>query len=117
MKFTGVFDQNDPVRGLRDFGEQGVREGCLACGCAARDQDVVALGHGLAKGRGLSGRHDPGGDVVFEGEDRDRRFADRERRGRDDRRKKSFETLSRFRQLGGDARRAGMDFGADMVGD
>ena len=71
----------------------------------------------MAKGRGLSGRHDSGGDVVFEGEDRDSRFADRERRGRDDRRKKSFEPLSRFRQLGGDARRAGMDFGADMVGD
>ena len=96
---------------------KSVGEGCLAGRGAAGDEDVAALGHSPPKDRGLSGGHDPGGDVVVEREDRDRGLADGERRRRDDGRKKSLEPLSRLGQLGRDPWRAGMDLGADMVGD
>ena len=45
LKFAGVFDQHDPVGGLRDLGEKSVGEGGLAGRGAAGDQDVAALGH------------------------------------------------------------------------
>ena len=117
LELAGVFDQHDPVGGFRDLGEKSVGEGRLAGRGAARDQDVAALGHRQPQDRGLSGGHDAGGGVVVEREDRDRGFADRERRRRHDRRKKSLEPLSRLGQLRRDPRRAGMDLGADMVGD
>ena len=62
-------------------------------------------------------RHDPGRDIVVEGEHRDGRAADGEAWGRGDRRDEAFEPLAAFRQLGRDARAAGMDLDADMVSD
>ena len=94
-----------------------VGEGGLAGRGAAGDEDVAALGHRAPQHRRLRRRHDAGGDVVVEREDGDRGLADREGRGRHDRRQKSLEPLARLGQLGRDARRAGMNLGADMVGD
>ena len=76
-----------------------------------------ALGDGDAQALGLVRRHDAGGDIVVEREDGDGGLADREGRRRDDRRQQPLEPLSRFGQLGRDARAAGMDLGADMMGD
>ena len=59
----------------------------------------------------------PARDIVVEREDRDGRLADRESRSRDDGRQQSLEPLSRFGQLGRDARIAGMDLDADMMRD
>ena len=59
----------------------------------------------------------PARDIVVEREDRDGGLADREGRRRDHRRQQSLEPLARLGQLGRDARAAGMDLGADMVGD
>ena len=67
--------------------------------------------------RRLRRRHDPGRDIVVEGEDRDGRASDGEARGRGDRRDEALEPLAALRQLGRDARAAGMDLDADMVGD
>ena len=59
----------------------------------------------------------PARDIVVEREDRDGGLADREGRSRDDGRQQSLEPLSRFGQLGRDARAAGMDLGADVMRD
>ena len=64
-----------------------------------------------------SAGHDPGVDIVVEGEHRDRRAADGEARRRHHRRHQALEPLSAFRQLGRDARAAGMDLDADMMRD
>ena len=62
-------------------------------------------------------RHDAGGDIVVEGEDGDRGFADGEGRRRDDGRQQTLKALAGLGQLGGDARRAGVHLGADMMRD
>ena len=71
--------------------------------------------HGLPQHVGLAGRHDAGGDIVVEREDRDGRLADREDGRRHHRRQQPLEPLSRFGQLGRHAGTAGMNLGADMV--
>ncbi len=102
---------------LAIFGEQGVGQRGLAGGGAAGDQDVAPLGDGDAQERRLVGGHDAGGDVILQREDGDGGFADGEGGGRDHGRQQALEALTRFREFGGDARRAGVDLGADMVGD
>ena len=42
LKFSRVFDENDPIRGLGDFRQQRVGQRRLAAGGAAGDQDVLA---------------------------------------------------------------------------
>ena len=61
--------------------------------------------------------HDAGVDIVAEREHRDGRAADGEARRRDHRRHQALEPLPAFRQLGRDARAAGMHLDADMVRD
>ena len=59
----------------------------------------------------------PARDVVVEGEHRDGRAADGEARRGHHRRHQALEPLPAFRQLGGDAGRAGMHLDADMMRD
>ena len=117
LQLARILDQDDAVVGPRDLGEQRVDERCLAGGGAAGDEHVPALGDGEPENVGLRRRHDLGFDVVVEGEDGDGRLADGKGRARHDRREQAFEALARFRELGGDSRRAGMDLGANMMRD
>ena len=80
-------------------------------------QDVAAFGDGDAQRLGLIDRHDAGGDVVVEREDGDGGLADREGRRGNDGRQQALEPFARLGQLGRDARAAGMNLGADMMGD
>lgn len=117
LQLARVLDQHDPVGRPRDLRKQGVGQRRLAGPRAPGDEDVQPVGDARAQDLGIMLRHDAGGDIVGEREDRDRRLADREGRRGDDRRKQAFEAFSRFGQLGGDSRRTGVDFGSDMVGD
>ena len=65
----------------------------------------------------LSSGHDAGLDIVAESENRDGGAANGEARCRHNWRHQALEPLPAFRQLRGDARRAGMHFHADMVRD
>ena len=51
LQLAGVLDQHDAIGGLGDLGEQRIDEGGLAGRGAAGDQDVAALGDGLAQKR------------------------------------------------------------------
>ena len=82
-----------------------------------RDEDIAALGHSPPEHRRLRRRHDSSGRVIIEREDSDRGLADRERRRRHDGRQKTLEPIFRVGQFGRYARRAGVNLGADMVGD
>ena len=105
LQLARVLDQDDAIGGLRDFGEQRVGERGLAGRGAAGDEDVRARRRRPARSVvGLVGRHDAGRDIVVEREDRDGGLADREGRRRDDGRQQPLEALSRFGQLGRDAR-------------
>ncbi len=115
LQLARVLDQHDAIAGLGDLGKKRVDQGGLASGRPARDQDVATMGDRDLQRHSLRGGHDAGGDVVGEREHRDRRLADGERRCRDDRREQPLEALARLRQLGRDARLAGVDLGADMM--
>ncbi len=75
----------------------------------ARDRDAQQLG--------LAAGHDAGLDVIAEREHRDGRAADGEAGRGHHRGHQPLEPLPAFRQLGRNARRSGVDFDADMVGD
>ena len=117
LQFARVLDQDHPVAGLGDLGEDCVDERRLTGRRAAGDQNVLAIADGRLEQRRLRVRHDPGRDIVVEGEHRDGRAADGEAWSRSDRRDEALEPLAAFRQLSRDARAAGMDLDADMVGD
>ena len=103
--------------GLGDFGEQRVGERRLAGRRAAGDEDILALNDSGAEDRGLLLRHDAGGDIIVEREHGDSRLADGKGRRIDDRRQHALEALACFRQFRRDARRPGMNLGADMMRD
>ena len=117
LQLAGVLDEDHPVAGLCDLGEDCVDERRLAGRCAAGDQNVLAIADGRLEQRRLRVRHDPGGDIVVEGEHRDRGASNGEAWSRGDRRDEAFEPLAAFRQLSRDAWTAGMDLDADMVSD
>ena len=71
---------------------------------------------GAAQHVGLCPRHDPGLDIVVEGEHRDRRAADGEAWRCHHGRHQPLEPLPAFRQLGRNAWRAGMDLDTHMMG-
>jgi hypothetical protein len=48
LQFAGVLDQNNPVAGLGDFGEERVGQGRLAGRGPAGDEDVLSLTDGGA---------------------------------------------------------------------
>ena len=77
----------------------------------------LRVAHGRAQQLGLRAGHDAGVDIVAEREDGDGGPADGEARRRHHRRHQALEPLPAFRQLGRDARAAGMDLDADMVRD
>jgi hypothetical protein len=116
LKLARILDQNNAVGRPRHFGEERVDERRLAGRCTAGNQNVSALRNGITEDLCLLACHYANGGIVSEGEDSDRRLADRERRCRDDRRDQSFEALSGLRQLGRNLRRCRMHLGADMVG-
>jgi len=115
LQLARVLDQNHPVVGLRDLGEQRVDQRGLAGRGAARHQDVGAGRDGLAQDLGLILGHDPGCNVVAQGKHRDGRSPDREGRAGNDRRQKTLKPLSRPGQFGRDTRTARMDFGPHMM--
>ncbi|MNV19392.1 hypothetical protein D3C71_1102530 [compost metagenome] len=116
LQFADVLDENDPVVAPRHLSEQGVDQGRLAAGGAPDHEDVAALGDGVAQALRLPGDHDPGGDIVVEGEDGDGRFADGEGRRAHNGRKEAFEPLPGFRQFGRDAGTGLVDLLSDVVG-
>jgi hypothetical protein len=65
----------------------------------------------------LFGQHDSGGDVIFQSEYGDSRFADGKGRRRDDRWQQAFKALACFGQFRRNAWATGMDLGADVMGD
>jgi hypothetical protein len=65
----------------------------------------------------LARGHDPGGHVVLQRENGDRRLSDREGRGRDHRRQQSLEALARLGQLGRDARGRGVNLATYVMSD
>ena len=117
MQFARILDQHHAIGGFCDFGEQGIGERGLAGGGAAGDQDVAPLGNGDAQHRGLVSGHDAGGDVILQRENGDGGFADGKGGGCDHGRQQALEAFTRFREFGGDTWSAGVDLGADMVGD
>ncbi len=72
-QFARIFDQHHPIGGAGALGEQRVGEGGLAGRGATGDQDILAGGNSLAQYRRLARGHDAGGDIVVEGERRQRR--------------------------------------------
>ena len=56
LQLARVLDQHHAIGGLGDLGEQRVGERGLAGRGAAGDEDVLALGDGLAQHLGLVGR-------------------------------------------------------------
>src|SRR5208337_1521067 len=117
LELAGVLDQHHPVAGLGDFREERVDQGGLAGRGPARNQDVPPLADAGAEQLGLQAGHDAGLDIVAEGEDRDGRPPDGEAGRGYDRRDKPFEPLPRPGQLGGDARRTGVNLDANMMRD
>src|SRR5215510_16068457 len=81
------------------------------------DKDIASFFDGAAQHPGLIGRHDAGGDVIVEGEDRDGRLADGESGCCDDGRKQSFESLTAFRQLRENAWSCRMHLRTNMMRD
>jgi hypothetical protein len=100
LKLAGILNQNDAVSRPRHLGEERVDKRRLAGRCTAGNQNVSALRNGITENLRLLGRHDANGGIVSEGEDSDRRLADREGRRCDDRRDQAFEPLAGLRQLG-----------------
>jgi hypothetical protein len=94
LQLAGVLDQHHAVGGLGDLGQQGVDQSGLAGGCAAGDEDVLAGSHREAEDSRLFVRHDPGVDVVGEGEDRDGGSPDGEAGRGDHRRQQALEAFS-----------------------
>jgi len=99
LEFAGVLDQHDPIGGLCDLRQQRIGECGLTGRGTAGHQDIAAIGNGCAQCLGLARTHDAGGDVVFEGEDRDGGFADRKGRRRDNWREQAFKPLAGFGQF------------------
>ena len=116
MQLACVLDDDHPVGGLGDLGQEGVGQCRLACRGSSGDEDVGAGGDSLAKDDRLIGSHDVGGHIIVEAEDGDGRLTDGEGGSGDDRWQEAFEALAAVRQFGGDARAAWMHLGADMVG-
>ena len=100
MQLAGVFDQNDAIIGLRDFGQQRVGERGLAGRGATRDEDVLAGSNGGNQRLGLPASHDLRRNIICEREHRDGGFADRETWCGHDRRQKPLEPLARIGQFG-----------------
>jgi hypothetical protein len=117
LQLARILDQNDAFGGLCHLGEERVDEGRLAGRGSPGDQNVAPLRNGIPEDFGLLARHDAGGGIIIESEDRDRRLADGKRWRRNDRRDQAFEALSGFRQLGRDPWRRRMHLRSDMVGD
>ena len=78
LQFAGVFDEDDAVGGLGDFGEQRIGERRLARGRPAGDKDVGTGRDGSAQRVGGGTTHDSGVDVIVEREDCDGGLADGE---------------------------------------
>ena len=112
-----ILDDDDAIGALGDLRQEGVRQGGLAGGRAAGDEDIGARGYGLAKNGRLVGGHDVRRDVIGKAEDGGGWLADGESGRRDDGRQQSFEAFAAFRELRRDPRASRMHFGADMVGD
>jgi hypothetical protein len=93
LQLASVLDQNNPVAGLGDFGEERVDQGRLAGRGPAGDQDVLPMTDAGAQQLGLRAGHDAGLDIVAEGEDGDGGPPDGEAGRRDDRRNKTLEPL------------------------
>ena len=117
MQLARVLDQDDAVAGLGDLGEQRIDQRRLAGRGAAGDQNVLPLQDGYAQEFGLTVRHDAGGDIIIEREDRDRRSPNGKARRRYHGRHQPLEPLPAFRQFRRDARMTGMDLDPDMMGD
>ena len=115
LKLARVFDQDDAVGGLGDFGQERVDQRGLAAAGPARDEDVGAGSDACPQRRGLGRQHDPGRRIVVEREHRDGGLADREGGRGDDGRQQPLEPLAAFGQLGRDARGPGVNLDANMV--
>jgi hypothetical protein len=115
LEFARVFDQYDPIGGLRDLGQQRIRQGCLAGRCPTGDEDVLASSDRVLQSPGLLRSHDPLADVVVEREHGDRGLADREGRSGNDRRQETFEAFAGPRQFGRNPRGACMHLRAYVV--
>jgi hypothetical protein len=96
LELARVLDQHHAVARAGDLGQEGVGEGGLASAGAAGDKDVLPGGNGLAQQDRLAGRYGAGGDVIVEGEDRDRGLPDREGWRRDDGRQQPLEPFPRL---------------------
>jgi hypothetical protein len=117
LQLARVLDQHDAVAGLGDFGQQRVDQRGLAGGRAAGDQHVTPLGHGNAQRFGLRLGHDAGGRIVRQRKHRDRRLPDGKTRRLHHGWDQALEPLAGFWQLGRHARAAGVNLGANMMGD
>ena len=117
LQLARILDQHHAVAGLGDLGEERVDQRRLAGRGAPGDEDILPFPDRHAKQLGLRAGHDAGLDIIAEGKDRDGRAANGEARRRHDRRHQALEPLPAFRQLGRDARTAGMDLDTDMMGD
>ncbi len=117
LQLSRVFDQNDAIGSLGDFCQQRVDQRGLARARAARDEDVGAALDAVAQRLGFRRRHDAGLRVVVEREYGDGGLSDCEGRCGDDGRQQPLEPLAPFRQLGRDARGAGVNLDADMMRD
>jgi hypothetical protein len=104
LQLASVLDQNNPVAGLGDFGEERVDQGRLAGRGPAGDQYVLSVANASAEQLGLRTRHDAGLDVIAEGEDSDGGPPDREAGRGDYRRHEPLEPLPCLGQLGRNAR-------------
>ena len=117
MQLTGVLDQDHAVAARGDFGKERIDQCCFAGRSAAGDEDVLPFPDRRAQELRLKRGHDAGRDIIVEGEDGDGLAANCEARRRDHWRDQGLETLPAFRQFGGDARAAGMNLDADVMGD
>ena len=99
LQLPGVLDQHHPVGGLRNLGQQRVGECGLAGRGSACDQDVFLRSDRIDQRIGLPLVHDSGCDVVGERKHRDGGLADREARGRYDRRQQPLEPLAALGKL------------------
>jgi len=117
LQFARIFDQDDAVAGLGDFGKESIDQSCLAGRRATRDQDVLPVSDSGTQQVGLLVGHDSGLDVITKGKHRHRRPADGKARCSHHGWHQTFEAFSTFRQLGRNAGTARMDLETDMVGD
>ena len=117
LKLAGVLDEDDTVGGPGDFRKKGVGQRGFAGTGSTGDENVCACRDARVKCLGLYRRHDPGGDIILEGKNRDGGLTDGEGRSDNDGRKKAFEPFPRLWELCRDPRRTAVDFHADMMRD